>query len=251
MKKKVVLAVTLSVVVLLAAIAAGINAVFSVTSVKVQFQAFSSRTKEEVAVVQAELDGFVGRSLIALDLAEVSAVVAKYPYFEVTAIEKQFPQTVALSLKEKEELFAVKVEGGYSLYDGAGSFLRTSEKNSSRADGAELILLEGMEAGSERFALAVSICSQMQKHLPDLRMNLVSVAYVAPSANPADDYLSFVMREGAVMELHNPAHKGEVKAQLAIAKYLEIMDEDRMYGRILVLDSKETNEPTVQWTVER
>ena len=107
MKHKFVLATAVAVILLAAAAAAGLNAVFSVTAVRVEVTAFSSAAKQDALALQEDVNAFVGASTVFLDTEEVRAAAERYPYFCVEAVEKQYPQPVVLTVREREERFAV------------------------------------------------------------------------------------------------------------------------------------------------
>ena len=56
MNKRIIAVSICSLLLLLAAIAAGLNAIFSVTSVKVNFSVFSEEARKEAKSLQEELD---------------------------------------------------------------------------------------------------------------------------------------------------------------------------------------------------
>ena len=95
MKKKVLILTGVAVALLIAVIAAALNAVFTVARVEVHFSVCSSQGEAEAVLLQGELtDAYVGRSTTFLKLEEVEGVVERYPAFRVVSAEKHFPRTV-------------------------------------------------------------------------------------------------------------------------------------------------------------
>ncbi len=238
-KKHVVLSIVLSLVLLLAAVAAGLNAIFSVYTVQVDFTVHSAKTKEESLALQEELNELVGKSTVFLDLQEVEDTVKKYPYFRIEKLEKDYPQTIVLALAEREERFAVAVSDGYQVYDSAGDLLATQAENSNRYDGGANILLYGFEQQEERFQEAVALCGAMSEEMTDLRMNVRSVTLSRPVPNDrsADSFV-FTMSEGVIVELLDPSAMGVEKAKRVARFYLDETDtEMRITGKITVLQA--------------
>ena len=92
--------------------AAGLNAIFTVTHVKTEFTTYSEEGREEARTLRERLDGFVGKSTTFLDLEDISAIVEEYPFFRLEALEKQYPTTVYVRVSERKETFAVLREDG-------------------------------------------------------------------------------------------------------------------------------------------
>lgn len=248
MKHKFVLATAVAVILLAAAAAAGLNAVFSVTAVRVEVTAFSSAAKQDALALQEDVNAFVGASTVFLDTEEVRAAAERYPYFCVEAVEKQYPQTVVLTVREREERFAVPAEGGYRIYDAEGFLLGTRTENASRIDGAPDILLNGLTAEDEQFSYALDVAAAIDGAIGDVRMNLASIALNAPTSDRADDYFLLRMSEGVEVCLYEPSDAAAEKAALAMEKYASLFDEDRMFGRIVVLRDASSGELTATYT---
>lgn len=256
MKKRVVLVSILSVLVLLAVIAVGLNAVFSVGTVKVNYNLFSENARAESANLQKDLDRFVGSSTAFLDLKEIEDTVAEYPYFRLDAVEKQYPQTIVVSVTERQEKFAVGEDGTYRILDDEGFCLADGATASNRADGAPNILLTGFEltasvgtaAQGEYLAEWLAIYDEWEAALGNVRMNVASVALECPTTSSADDYFTVIMSEGVKVTIKNPASATAEKARAALAKYLELLDEDKMFGEIYVSESIQTGEVTATYT---
>ena len=185
MKKKVLILTGVAVALLIAVIAAALNAVFTVARVEVHFSVCSSQGEAEAVLLQGELtDAYVGRSTTFLKLEEVEGVVERYPAFRVVSAEKHFPRTVSLTVEERKECYAFRRENGlYAILDEEGVYLYDREQNVNRR-GGENILLNGFallagEAGTkvsgEYAQELVSMLSVFTEALGDARANVVSV----------------------------------------------------------------------------
>jgi len=250
MKKKVAIVTAVVAVLLLAALAAGLNAIFSVVSVKVDFTLFSEVAREDAVKLQGELDKeFVGDSTVFLDLGEVKAIAEKYPAFKVESVEKDYPRTVLMSVTEREEMFAVeKEEGGFKIYDREGVYLCDRETNENRADKAENIRLSGFTGAEDRLTEAFRILKALDDSLKDLRMNLAAVTLHSPSTHAEDDYFVMSFREGVTCTFSGLSDRGEEKALAAVEKYLTLEDEDKMFGEIIVVEHSVSGEIIATYT---
>lgn len=224
MKRKVILATTVSFVLLLLVILAGLNAVYTVTSVRPNFCTFSKEGEIEARELQEKLDSFVNKSTVFLDLDDVRETVEQYPYFRVEEVRKHYPDKLELKITERKEAFAYRNQNGkYVILDEQGRLLREETSNVNRADGKN-ILLEGFdfESGGEARYLdeLIKIFTVFQEVLAEARANVTSIEFEkgAPSY-PETDEIIIQMREGMVFRIRDPHNKANEKARLAVELY--------------------------------
>ncbi|MBO5046173.1 MAG: hypothetical protein J6C93_04805 [Clostridia bacterium] len=251
MKKRLITVSICAIVVLIAALAAGLNAVFSVHTVDVTFHAFTKSGFDEAAEIQEKLDAFAGESTTFLDLEEVEAVVEEYPSFRVDKIAKVYPQKIALVLTERKETFAVEGENGFSIYDEEGVLVAVKEENVNRVDGGKNVLLQGFEllgdvgatASGYRMRELLDTISAFDEAFGEVRMNLVSVKLVVPLADDVrTEYFEIQTAEGVVIRINNPSYLAKEKGEKAAKAYLALDEEKRAYGTIPVFDYITTGE---------
>ncbi len=247
MKKRVAIFSVVAVLLLAAAVAAGLNAVFTVSSVVLEADCFSEAARADAAALQTDLDAFRGRSTTLLDLAEVRATAERYPYLRVEEIGKEYPQTVSLRVSERRETFAAgRSDGRYDLFDDRGAYLGVSETNANRADGARNILIDGFdgfgyaaEPSSEGNGLAalLAVAARFGDDVCGARTNLLSVSLRIPLRDdPRTEYLEIVTAEGACYRIVNPSYRCEEKAEIAARHYFGLSDGERVYGRYEAFD---------------
>ena len=245
MKKKVLILTGVAVALLIAVIAAALNAVFTVARVEVHFSVCSSQGEAEAVLLQDELtDAYVGRSTTFLKLEEVEGAVERYPAFRVVSAEKHFPRTVSLTVEERKECYAFRRENGlYAILDEEGVYLYDREQNVNRR-GGENILLNGFallagEAGTkvsgEYAQELVSMLSVFTEVLGDARANVVSVTLSTEYELGA--YFLLAMREGVTVQIFTPENHTEEKAEAVIEKYLSLSETQKTYGFFDVIDS--------------
>ena len=183
--------------------------------------------------LKEELNGYINRSSVFLNLDDVRATVEADPRFEVVSVAKEYPETVVVEVVERREAFAVAAEDGTcTVLDEEGWALGSSQT----AEG--YILLEGFaltvqdgRAGGEKFDLLLQAYNAMRELLGEVRANVLSVAYQSPA-----DWTLFriQMREGAEIVLLNPADRTGEMAAAATQCYLDMTDADRILQTITV-----------------
>ena len=256
MKKRVILTTVCAAVLFLAAVGAGLNAVFTVTSVQASFSALSETGIKEAKELQKELDGFVGKSTTFLDTEEIRATVEKYPCFKIEGkIEKRFPQTIVLNVAEREEVFAVWSEerGKYAVLDADGIYLYDKDDASNRLGGQNIVLTgfslelrKGEAAQGEIFSEFLAVFREFESKLGGVRRNLASVQFGKPSSQASYDYFSLSMQEGVAVFIDRPSSKAQEKAQKAIGLYFSLDERERTYGEIFASENPLTGEITAK-----
>ncbi len=248
MKKKVLISTLVALVLLVAAVAAGLNAIFTVTLVNPTFTTCSEEGAEEAAALKEELDrAFLGRSTTFLDLDEVKAFVEKNPAFRVERISKGYPKTVNLTVAEREETFVFEHGEGYTVLDEEGKYLYERTENVNRAGGKNILLKgfdltvgENGEVKGSYFSELLEATQAFREEFGRIRANVVS----AELTERTDTWLRFRMAEGVTVEILHPSVKAAEKVRAAIATYLSLSDEERMFGLISVSHNAETGEVT-------
>lgn len=271
MKLRVILTTVVSALLLLAAIAAGLNAVFTVTSVRVSFSTLSSVGRSDAAALQEELNAFAGKSSVFLDLDEVRATVEKYPAFRLTSIKKDLPQTLELSVVERSETYAFRRENGsYAVLDSDGIYLYEKDSAENRVAGDNITITflaweygeEGATANpyyplsaggdaraeGEYFEQMMTVFTEFTAVLPDIRMNVCSIEYGKYASDV--DYFYITMREGVTLWIDTPGNYTAEKARAAIQKYCSLTDRERTYGEISASDLGAAESVTAVWNPE-
>jgi len=246
MRKKAIITTAVAIILLFAVIAAGLNAVFTITYVKAEFNTFSAEGERDAGELQAKLDQFVGKSTTFFKLDRVTAAVEEYPCFRLESVGKKFPKTIELTVSERKEMFAVSKENGFSVLDEEGVYLSDREENVSRT-GGENIVLNGFEMSLSAGKLAtgnyvgdlLSAFSVFSEQLGEPRANVKSVTLEQHGSglDPRMNTFNIVMQEGVTIEIHNPSYLPEEKAEEAVNTYLSLKDGDRFYGFITVTDT--------------
>lgn len=271
---RVILTSIVAVLMLIAVIAAGLNAVFTVTLVRAEFALCSAEGQKEAKELQEELDTFVGKSTTFLDLEDMEALVSAYPCFRLEGIRKKFPKTVELQITERKELFAFELaEGGYAILDEEGIYLysRSESENVNRADGAPNLVVSYVKiVGSDRMEIPVfpfegqlgeranatyfdelfTVFRVFGEKLSSVRANILSVKIEQRGSDPRNDFLCMEMREGVRIEIGNPSYRVEDKARAAIGKYLSLDDVQMVSGVVQAIDYTDGEEVGAEWVAK-
>lgn len=247
-KARVILSTVVALLLLAAAIAAGLNAVFTVTYVRADFSTFSDCGAADAENLKQELDKFVGKSTTFLDLADVEEVVKGYPHFKIDSLGKKFPSTVEIALSERRERYAFRDEGeGYVFLDGEGKYLTEGNADIANRAGGQNILLENFgltvtetgEVQGEYFGELLTAMDQFEKVLGEVRANVLSVAVELGTTDRENVIFRVQMTEGVVLVLDDPVHLTADKAALAIVRYGTLADAERLYGLLTVYETED------------
>ena len=249
MKKRTILTTVIAFLLLAAVIAAGMNAVFTVTYVNARFVTYTEEGERAAQELKEELNGYLGRSTTFLDLEEVRATAQAYPRFMVVSVEKQYPASVVVEVRERRAAFALPGADGYDIFDGEGVRIGSS----ASADG--YILLAGAFSAADG-ALAGTYSEQLlamyaafAELLGEPRANVLSVSLQDNSSTGtlAFDRFRIATREGVEIVILEPSVRIEDKARAAVQCYLALDEGDRVRGTINVVEQN-TGTVVANWS---
>lgn len=104
---------------------------FTVKDVKANFNV--SEESENSSSIQKTLDGFIGANLIFLNVDDVKNAVEKNPYIEVLSVEKQFPNVIELSVRERREIFILTCNSKDYVTNEKGFVLKELSQDEANA----------------------------------------------------------------------------------------------------------------------
>lgn len=105
------------------AVIAACVTLFSVKKVSAEFSVYGDSQAEEI---QAELDSLKGKNMVFLKKSEVYELCDKYPYYEVTSVEKSYPNVLKVSVSKRVEAFTVQNADKTYVLDSEGHVLSDS-----------------------------------------------------------------------------------------------------------------------------
>lgn len=253
-KKKVLLLTGIGLILLVAVIAVALNAVFTVTDVKMNFARLSEEGAADAVKLQLDLEkAYVGKSTTFAKTETAEEIVKNYPSLALEEVHKEFPRTVVLTVSERKEAFSFRRSdnGRYAVLDEEGRYLYDRDTNTNRRKGENILfdgfVFEDTQPGElvkgELFDRALAFVQVFLDNLGDARANIVSVTLVE-EYNPilGNNYLSVRMREGVIIKVYfgekeDESRTMEKKANAALAKYLSLSDAEKLYGYFDVIDS--------------
>lgn len=245
MKARVLLTTLISFLLLCAVVAAGLNAVFTVTSVEAEFSILSAEGEKEAEELKEKLNGFIGKSSTFLDEEEVRSLIASYPCMKAERVEKKYPSTLGVTVSERMEIFSVPTEHGFAVLSDDGTCLYYKNDLTNRM-GGENILLEGFSfsvaqgetVSDETFNAVLTAYGVLREVLQEPRANVVSIAY---RSGLVFDSFVIAMREGVRIEIVAPKELTAEKMRQALLDesegYLVRSDGERLCGTVTVVGS--------------
>ncbi len=243
MKKKV-LTIFLTALVFLSTAFLGVATVFRLEGVSVEVTLLSETSKTEAQALQEKLLArYEGESIFNADRRKADEELVAYPYFRMTAFEKEYPNKLKISLIEDDETYAVeKADGGYYIVSGEGVVVEERTVNTNRLDDGENILVKGVEvtgekggtlAGDAAWQSLLSVCQSFEKELGSIRLSVRSVEVWKKTP---EFFLLITMKEGVKIYLENPASLTSEKAIKAVDAYLSLSNDEKIGGRIALLE---------------
>jgi len=232
----------------LSAAVLGVTSVYRVDTVTVEALVVSEEAREEAEELQNLLSqAYVKNSIFSVNDKEAKKIVSEFPYFRMVSFKKSYPNRIVIELTEDAEVFAVPMENSDNYYilgvDGMVLGIRDSYIN--RLDNEENILVTGLTANGARgevlkgdalISPLVNFSQKFSQLLGGIRRNVVSVEVIRLTTSTEESIFRITMREGVKIYIGAPMSLTEAKAQAAYEKYISLSAEQRMSGRISILD---------------
>ena len=245
------------------------NCVCSVSYIEVYFETDGTQVAAADAV-RAELeDRYLRKNFLFFDEAGVKELVSEQSggYFEVTSVEKSFPNTVTVRVREKYESYAFEKDGKYYVIGDDGTVLAVNQENKSDISDGRNIEIVGFAfpsaAVGEQFAVsagyeeAYAALQTMFGVISDLglRGNVLRIEYDGffELPDPADWFPQFIIdcKEGVQIVIPDPQIDAQRKAQVAFDAYIrlgeQVGDIGRTEGRIEIREGAD-GAPTAVYT---
>lgn len=236
------------------AVIAACVTLFSVKKVSVEFSVYGDSQAEEI---QAELDSLKGKNMVFLKNSEVYAICDKYPYYEITSVEKSYPNVLKVSITKRVEAFSVKDADKTYILDDEGRVLSDNGqaefpqnivpiklgelKISSAVSGEKLVTTD-----DELFYSVIKVCKALSvtdliKEI-DLQLDFDGENYKGK--------LVFQTYTGVEIKIFNIENDGENKIKTAFNKYETLSDYEKTSYKLIVVKNKTTGEIYADWSEE-
>lgn len=229
---------------------------FIITTIRKVNVYFSAGENLDCYEVQRTLDGNLGKSFFFLNEQDIKDSLSVYPYAEVLSVSKTFPNVVEVSIKERQEVYNIKVGDEVLVISETGHLLRilpaTSYQPSRDVINMDIdtISVTQKELGkviattSDQLFLTVL---EMAKsvNLTDCIKEIFIDKYDAP--NELSD-VEFITYTGVKICVYKAEEKGLEKIRSVFDRYdEEISDYEKVSGTLMV--GYDANNPTeVTWS---
>ena len=219
-------------VVFLAALVISLGLIFSVRNVNVTIISYADDYDEAYKQAKQSLDGIKGESLVFLDESSVIKAVEGSNY-SVEAIEKKFPCTVNVTIKERVETFSLFAGGLYYMYDSDGVYLNDSAnlENINSVDGSPNVELKGVF--EEQIKHIAGIALLFKQEFKSLRSIVASIELKTnPGVEGYIEKLFFNIRSGVRIEIYDYNESTDTKIKVAYSAYCTLSDRQKLSGTI-------------------
>lgn len=243
--KKNVIVMILTAVVFLSSVFLGFSTVYRIDVVWLDPITISAESTEEVTAMHEKLaKAYDKKSYFSVNDKTAKRVLKEFPYFRLTGFEKTAPNRIIIKVKEDEEVYAVPMSESNLFYilGEEGSVLGIRDSYENRLDGENNVLLKGFSvvgnrgeelSGDSLYPAVLEFCKRLSKELGGIRRNVLEVEVLKMT----ETIVRVSMREGVKIYIGNVTSIPKEKAVKAAEKYLQLGEEQRLTGRILVSDS--------------
>lgn len=221
---------------------------FSVKKVSAEFSDFGD---SEAVNIQRDLDAFKGKSLIFLGTAEVYRVGEKYPHYEITAVEKEFPNVLKITVEKRAEVFKVVTKDKSYVLDESGVIINDTGETENAFGVVPIIMgdisVQNAAVGKKIATSDDELFYAVIKTARELNLNDVvkEIKIVINTKWVRDAILTTYT--GVEVEVRNVEEDGSAKIAAAFAKYEELGDYEKSSHKILA-DKREDGEIFATWT---
>ncbi len=240
MRSKNIIVTTIAIAFVLITIIACL-AMFSIRKAEVNFAVDKDTDSEQI---QEVVDEFLGKNLIFFNTNEVVLALKDFNYVEVVSVEKQFPNVLKISIKERREVYYFEHDGQTYITNEDG-FVLNVYSDSTSVDKDKMIKLDLVNVNVTDLTLGKNMatdCPTLMQTVFDMAksVNLTdcikSMSVENPGANEPSDVHIFT-HTGVKISILKVDERGEEKIDAAFTAYDEyISDYEKGFDSLLVVD---------------
>ena len=227
-------------VVFIGAVIIGVEIILSVRNVNIDIESYTypysdweKMPKEESDAAKEQVDGFKkivlekyrGSLIGFIDEKELAECFVDTGYV-FSSVEKVYPCTLNIRLKERRETFAVAYEDGYRVYDALGNYLAGDNDGVNNLDNAPDILVYGTTSDDEIKEVA-RVSSIFAVHFSALRSVVEKINMQAK-----DGLIVFTLRCGVKVQIYDYANLTEAKIKKAYDEFSSLSSKEKFSGTI-------------------
>ncbi len=234
-------------VVFLASVAIGLGVIYAVRNVNVTLISYAedeTAAKENIAKIKSDILGGVRGTVISLINEEKLAKTVEGDKYVIESLQKVYPCTLNITVRERVELFACHDGEIINIYDERGTFTRTvaGDDETAAEEIAKLVILENAKTPAD-FESVAAACSAFKKQFSSFGSICDKVILSRAQAQLATDRITFVLKSGLKIELQDFGVFTEAKAKAAYLKFEDLSGAQKLEGTIFSFaptDSEET-----------
>lgn len=221
---------------------------FSVKKVSAEFSVYG---ESEATEIQEEINAFRGKSLIFLKTSDVYAIGAKYPHYEITSVEKEYPNVLKVKVVKRTEVFKVITTDKSFVLDGEGLILNDTGKTEYERNVVPITLSDitvtdcvvGEKIRTSDDGLFYSVIKTAQT----LSLNDSVKSIKIDNGRGVRDAV-FATFTGVDIEVWDIEENGEDKMREAFALYEKLGDYEKSSDRILSFKTAKDGKIISEWT---
>ena len=222
-------------VIFLAAFAIGIGYIFSVKNVNVTLLSYehgenSDGAKQEISSIkEGVLNVCYGNVIAFVDEKDILESVDGG--YVVEKVEKIYPCTINLTVKQRQEVYVVSRGESFAVYDGDGNYLRDSDSYFNSLDGAPNVFIEGAKSQQE-IKTAANLGSKFKERFNSIRSTVETVKIENAETTFAKDKVTFLLRCGIKIEVQDYNDGFTEKIDEAFREFSSLTGEQKLKGTI-------------------
>ena len=252
MKKKNALVILLTVLVFLSGAVLGFSSVYRVDEVMVEASTISLQAELEAEELQKRLTEAYNKQFTPFaNDEEAQAIVADFPYFRVTSVEKAYPNRLIVRVREDDEVYAISCgeeTGKYYILNREGTVLGIREDYVNRSDKTgkgKNVLVKGVNVQGEKgkkvtgdatFSYLFDFCAKADETLQGIRRNIITIEKIREGSSADTEMLRLTTYEGVKIYVNMPSEDAQLKAQKAVEAYMSLSDAQRTRGMVAVAE---------------
>ncbi|MBO5327569.1 MAG: hypothetical protein J6B04_00180 [Clostridia bacterium] len=207
--------------------------VFAVKNVNVTFKDYTGKYAEALTLVEDELEKYKGLYIFSINGDDIEESVKNLNldcYVSLVSVERIYPCTVNVVLKERIERYAIYKDNAYLVYDTDGEYVRTTAENKNNADLAPNVLVDGAKT-EEEIKFISQIGTLIESKFNNVRMVVEKINYPI-DADSEFPKAEVVLRSGLIIEIVKPTNYLSEKINAAYDLYLSLSDSQKLAGKI-------------------
>lgn len=222
-------------VIFLAAFAIGIGYIFSVKNVNVTLLSYeydkdSNGAKQEISSIkEGVLNVCYGNVIAFVDENEIINCVDEG--YIVESVEKIYPCTINLTVKQRQEVYIVSKGEIYSVYDGDGNYLKDSDTYLNSLDNAPNVIIEGTKSQQD-IVTAASLGGKFKERFGSIRSTVEIIRLENAETTFAKDKVTFILRCGIKIEVQDYNDGLTEKIDEAFREFSSLTGEQKLKGTI-------------------